>query len=176
MTILKSQTKQHGASLFIALVILIVLSLIGVSTMRSAIVQERMNGNLRDKQLAFEAAEAALRDAESFIEGIVTTGAFDGTNGLYGADSALPGADTAWNDSNSTSYSGTFPQVSSQPRYRIQITSQFGEVIGAANIGGYGYLRPQPPTTSFRIIARGTGGSDNAVVILTSDYGRRISQ
>jgi type IV pilus assembly protein PilX len=49
--------------LIVSLVILVVMTIVGVTAMRGTALEERMAGNLRDGTLAFEAAEAALRAA-----------------------------------------------------------------------------------------------------------------
>ena len=59
--------KQTGAALFTCLVLLVILTLIGVTAMTSSTLQERMAGNTLNNQLAFQAAEAALREGEQSI-------------------------------------------------------------------------------------------------------------
>ncbi len=71
---LKTQ-NQSGFALFIGLVILIVVTLIGVTSMRNTTLQERMAGHERESQLAFQAAENALRQAEA----LTAAGALDGS-------------------------------------------------------------------------------------------------
>ncbi len=56
--------RQRGAILVSALLMLLVLTVIGVSVMQITRMQERMAGNTRDLNLAFQGAEAALREAE----------------------------------------------------------------------------------------------------------------
>ncbi|MEZ5665655.1 MAG: PilX N-terminal domain-containing pilus assembly protein [Burkholderiaceae bacterium] len=51
--------------LVIGLIILVVLTLLGVQGMRTNVAQERMAGNMRERNLAFQAAEAALRAGEA---------------------------------------------------------------------------------------------------------------
>ncbi len=58
---------QRGAALITSLIFLIVLTLIGVTAARMSSLEERMAGNLRDRALAMQAAELALRDAERDI-------------------------------------------------------------------------------------------------------------
>lgn len=60
--------KQRGIVLITALMFLIVLSLLVVSLVRTGILEERMVGASRDWNTAFQAAEAALRDAEREIK------------------------------------------------------------------------------------------------------------
>lgn len=59
--------RQRGAILVSSLLMLLVLTVIGVSVMQLTRMQERMAGNTRDLNLAFQGAEAALRDAEQFL-------------------------------------------------------------------------------------------------------------
>ena len=49
------------------MLLLLVLTIIGVTVMQMSRMQERMAGNSRDVNLAFQAAEGALRAAEQFI-------------------------------------------------------------------------------------------------------------
>ena len=50
--------RQRGAILVIALFMLLLLTVIGLSSMRGTMMQENMAGNLRDSSLALQAAEA----------------------------------------------------------------------------------------------------------------------
>ncbi|PJI46436.1 MAG: pilus assembly protein PilX [Pseudomonas sp.] len=56
---------ERGAVLLVSLVMLVLLTLIGLAGMRMVQLEERMAGNLRDRQMAFQAAEAALRAGEA---------------------------------------------------------------------------------------------------------------
>lgn len=56
--------RQHGGALITGLIMLVALTLLGITVLQSANLQERMSGNTRDRNLALQAAEAALRDAE----------------------------------------------------------------------------------------------------------------
>lgn len=61
--------RQSGSSLIVALVMLIAVLLLGLSGTRIALQSEKAARNDRDRQVAFQAAEAALMDAELDIEG-----------------------------------------------------------------------------------------------------------
>ncbi len=61
--------RQSGVVLVISLIMLLLLTLIGLSGMQSTILEEKMAGNMRDRNMAFQAAEAALQDAEQHIIG-----------------------------------------------------------------------------------------------------------
>lgn len=61
--------NQRGISLLVVLVLLIVTSILGIAVLRSSAMQERMAGNLRDRSLAFQAAETAMRFAQDAVLG-----------------------------------------------------------------------------------------------------------
>ncbi|MCF6251350.1 MAG: PilX N-terminal domain-containing pilus assembly protein [Methylococcaceae bacterium] len=65
---LRPSKKQAGVVLVVSLIMLLLLTLIGVSGMQSTGLEEKMAGNKRNRNLAFQAAEAALRHAENYIE------------------------------------------------------------------------------------------------------------
>jgi type IV pilus assembly protein PilX len=56
--------KQRGAVMAVSLLLLLVLTVLALTASQSTVLQERMAGNARDVDLAFQAAEAGLRDAE----------------------------------------------------------------------------------------------------------------
>ena len=59
--------RQRGVSLVIVLVLLVATSLLGIAGRRSTAMQERMSANMRDRSLAFQAAESALRYAQEVV-------------------------------------------------------------------------------------------------------------
>lgn len=61
--------RQRGAVLMVAMCVMLVLLLMGVSAARSALNAEKAARGERDRQVALHAAEAALADAEHDIEG-----------------------------------------------------------------------------------------------------------
>src|SRR6056297_3639856 len=83
--------RQQGAALFISLMFLIILTLIGISAANVGIMQERMAGNVRETNEAFQEAEATLREIEAEVQAFV-----DGTGG-----SAL-GTVPTWSEAMST--------------------------------------------------------------------------
>ena len=59
--------RQRGAVMITALMILLLMTIFGISTMDTNILEEKMAGNMRDRNTAFQAAESALRAAEIWI-------------------------------------------------------------------------------------------------------------
>lgn len=52
--------KQDGAALVVSLIILVVMTLIGVTSMNNSLVQERMASNAQSTNITFQAAESAV--------------------------------------------------------------------------------------------------------------------
>jgi type IV pilus assembly protein PilX len=162
-----NQTQESGSSLVVALVILLVLTVLGIFAMQVTALEERMAGNLRDRELAFQAAEAALREGEAFLR-TANLPPFNETNGLYQpldpATNFVPlWATINWSDPNaSRAYGGQLSRVSAQPRYIIE------ELPAIAD---------QPAKIRFyRITARGVGGTTTAVVFLQTTFRRDSTQ
>lgn len=57
--------SQRGATLLVALVLLLIITILAISSIREAALEERIVGNVRDQQAAFNGAESALREAET---------------------------------------------------------------------------------------------------------------
>jgi type IV pilus assembly protein PilX len=63
-----TRENQQGASLIVTLLMLIAVLMLGISSAQIALQGEKAARNDRDRQIAFQAAEAALMDAELDIE------------------------------------------------------------------------------------------------------------
>lgn len=178
MTSLHMQ-HQKGSALIVSLSILLVLTVLGVSAMRNISLEEKMAGNARDAQVAFEAAEAGLRDAEDYLEGIANLADFSNTGGIGGYYLARGNNDEAWTVPGNwatahpvdvADYSGN-NEISSPPVYIIQvINSTLGQ--GENPNIGFGYKGPPVKNINvFQITARGFGVSPNSRVMLQTYYG-----
>lgn len=158
-----------GAALILGLIVLTALTLLGLSGMRTAQVEERMAGNFRDRSLAFLGAEAALRDAEAYLKeaGLPP---FDGSvPGLIG-QLASPGSAAYWSKYDWTNHSRqsgtTLAGLKEQPRYVIEALATPPAAAASRKFG------PLPEPDLFRVTARSTGGSGTALVILQSTVQR----
>lgn len=63
-----SRSRQQGAVLYVALIMLVLLALIGIVGMQVAGLQERMAANYRTVNLAFQNTEALARSTECGLE------------------------------------------------------------------------------------------------------------
>lgn len=79
--------RQHGSAMIVSLIFLLLMTLIGTAAMRGSTMQERMAGNARDWNIAFQAAEAALREAEDYLQTTPILPEFDDAAGLYQVNS-----------------------------------------------------------------------------------------
>ncbi|MGE1092255.1 pilus assembly PilX family protein [Pseudomonas zeae] len=65
---LHTRQTQHGMVLLVSLVFLLLLTLIGLSSMQSANLQEKMAGSVSLRNQSFQTAEATLRVGESAVQ------------------------------------------------------------------------------------------------------------
>jgi Tfp pilus assembly protein PilX len=64
----KAPRQQRGAVLIVGLVILLVVTMIGISGQQTTVLQERLAGNMRQSTIALQAAEAGLQVGLTYIE------------------------------------------------------------------------------------------------------------
>lgn len=163
----RSSRRQRGATLIVALVLLVVVTLLGVASLRGVLLQERMAANQYDRSLAFQAAEAALRAAEAYVETNVPVPTGSGcTAGVCATPE--PDATPRWEDSSFDGWQSLSTQLGAltgtAPQYIIEY------------MGGDFPCDPRDPTGSasackrYRITARSQPASDRATVILQSVY------
>jgi len=170
--------RQRGVALFISLVMLLVLTIIGISSVQTTSLEVRMTRNEHDTMLAFQAAESALRDGEQQLEAITTTAVFTdgGNSGLYNVadlgDTEHWHSAGVWTAGNSVEAATDIDGVDAPPRYIIE---HVASVLRENNA----YQQEDPYAAAatdrveiFRITARGVGGSGDARVLLQSTYGR----
>jgi type IV pilus assembly protein PilX len=75
--------RQRGAVLFVSLILLLVLTLIGITAARIQTSEEGMARNENNHQLAIQAAEAALRSGESLVNLYAPADFSVNSNGLF---------------------------------------------------------------------------------------------
>ncbi|KQN43493.1 pilus assembly protein PilX [Pseudomonas sp. Leaf48] len=63
-----TRNPQRGMALLVSLVFLLMLTLIGISSMQNATLQEKMAGSVALRNHSFQGAETALRVGESTVQ------------------------------------------------------------------------------------------------------------
>jgi len=173
--------RERGAALVTSLLLLLVLTIIGVTAMQMTRMEERMAGNTRDLNLAFQGAEAGLRDGEALIRSYPSRP--DTCSGApcdvwqLGAADGIADRDGAWWAANAREYGWDRDRVdqrdldgdlfAAEPRYVVEAV---GFVPDSLTLG-----HGVPEGRDFyRISARSTGGSGAANTVLQSTFTRRF--
>lgn len=87
MSVYRAYTaRQHGATLIITMIFMVLLTFLGVSTIQDTLLEEKMASNLRQSNLVFQAAEDALRRGEQKLDGTPVLADFDNSGGYYADD------------------------------------------------------------------------------------------
>ena len=142
---------QRGAALIISLIFLLLMTLIGVTSMQTTTLQERMAGNARDRNLALQSAEAGLRQAETWLVGSAANQAT--------AELATPLADpAAWDGSAPHgTVAGYTPALAIDPAYYVEPPTQVIYGVTATS---------QTVENFYPATAYAEGGADTTVVVL----------
>jgi type IV pilus assembly protein PilX len=178
----RPKQSQRGVALFISLVMLLLLTILGVSSVQTTSMQERMARNARDGNLAFQAAETAVHDGEQFIEDTFNSlAAFDDPSaagaGLYyeAAFDAMPQwLDVDWGGGNVKDAATAVGGVASQPRFIIEHIKTVISDQDRLNLDNIGSDTGAGRAQIFRITTRGTGGTDTARVMIQATYGKKF--
>lgn len=161
--------KQNGAALIVCLILLLVMTLLGVTSITTTTMEEKMAGNIRNKHLSFQAAEAALRTGENIANNLPGDAAFNGTDGLYPrsqhGDADFPiweqTAGVTWQDA------AAIASLVQNPQYII-------ENFGTSPRDNDCILEvPLPPgclLPVYRVTAQGWGLNVNGYTMLQSTY------
>ena len=174
--------KQSGAALPVALVMLLISTIIGLSSMRSATQQEKISSNLYDRSLAYQAAEAALRAAETAIVDGKTSNIIACTEVVNTDDvcSSIPpvtftSTNTDWKDADVELPESQELLNTGKPQYYIQNLGSTGGIaeLGSersANDDAYESMgKAASGATLYRITARSSNPEDSknrALVVL----------
>jgi type IV pilus assembly protein PilX len=189
---LRAVRREHsrGATLIVALVLLTVLTIMGVFAARSAIFQERSAANEADRNVALQAAELTLRDAEkdilglrangtpcagncrdtaSYADGLLVNG-FDtigcSNNGLCEGDETTTPWTTAalWNDTARTARYGQFTGDNTQVVTSVSRPPRY--IIEKFSR----FYEGLPNRTVYRITVTAWGRNANTMVTLQSVF------
>ena len=155
---LSMASRQQGVALVIALVFLLLLTIIGVTAMQTATLQERMAGNLRDRNVGLQAGELTLRDAEQTVEAGVSTN----SDFVFRDGDAPDWRDTDCDDDGSVSVvsdTDLSNEVDSAPCYFAE------ENVTAPLVAGSGDAELR-----YQITAIASGRSPDSRVVVRSTY------
>lgn len=165
-----SMKQQRGATLIVGLVLLLILTMVGMSGLNVSTMQEKMAGSIRDRQLAFQSAEAALRLGEEFVADEVSI-----TSATFGVIDIQEeaGNPAFWEAFDWLSLArqpvgaNIVEGVAEQPYFVVENVGA-GMVDDNPTPGDQLEYAQVATRNLFRVTARGIGGSETAEVILQS--------
>ena len=147
---LHQRQKQRGMVLLVSLVFLLLLTLIGLSSMQSANLQEKMAGSVSLRNQSFQAAEAALRIGESAVQLDSYSLAV-----CSGNQCAPPAESTVVSAAGLNSTSGVTWIAAGNGFYGVQ---NIGTTLTAVNVPS------NTSATLYRVTAVGIAGSSRSVL------------
>jgi type IV pilus assembly protein PilX len=173
----RPRSKQRGVVLFVALMLLVILSLIGVTAARMQTVEERMARNEDNRLTGAQAAEAALRAAESnILTGIWSAAQFAAnSNGLYALDatngSVLQSGTFSW-ATQGIAYAGpNLSAIAANAQTPLYIVESLPPVaMPGDSINQVQYASPSSPVAVYRITAQGQGADQTSSTTLQSIF------
>ncbi|MCP5419135.1 MAG: hypothetical protein H6970_02165 [Gammaproteobacteria bacterium] len=184
--------KQKGSALIISLIILVLMLIIGTSGMQTTILEERMSGNVRDYNNAFQASESGLLDGEQdirnrdllgnelhddYFETDFTSNCNNSDNSLDGLCKPATSGDPQWersavwttvaNQYSPRSYGDVtgIPDLPPAGREQPDYIVERLDTLKSLGVGRVGYT-PSPPgaVAYYRVTSRGFGiGMDDSV-------------
>lgn len=172
---LSTINAQKGVVLIVGLVMVLLLSIIALAAIKGSGMQEAMLGNTRDRNIAFQAAEAGLSAGEAIVdEDLVaiapacpTTGVCFGDRDATPANSVLFFTDALWTSLGVTTTALSLP-TKSQPIYVVEELELYRPDDGSSvdGIGGVTQIVP------YRITSKGVGLTAESTAIVQSYYHR----
>ena len=175
-----ARSRQQGAVLYIALILLMILTIIGIAAARLQTGEAVMARNDHNHQLALQAAEAALRSTEiNLADGNWSVAQFAQNNaGLYVLQTEVQGvgassiADTInWNlAANPAAMTYTGPILGNAPASPV-LTQVIIENLPPVARAGDPLCTPSSQTQScsvYRVTAHAVGGDASASATLQS--------
>lgn len=166
--------KQKGMTLIVALVLVALMSIVAVSAIRGSNLQEAMAGNMRDRNIAFQSAEAALNVAEDTLTGLKVFKP-EAALGQYD-DLQKPGKipPYSWSTSDwgtkSKALSIVWDTFTAKPQYAIEFVTQVEDSVNTGGAADFDGTQNNVDKEFYRITSRDTGLTGNAEVILQATY------
>ncbi len=169
-----SPTNQTGFTLIMSLILLVVLTMLGLTSTQSTRTEIAMAGNLRESDMAFQVAEIGLTSAEIFIQKSSSKGDFNNPDiGLYSNTDDDPDYFDEENWEQVQESESVLTYALHQPRFIIKfLIDRSQNEVASVNIGGYGTTQPGYTVSNFRATSKGAGQTESASRMLQSYYGK----
>ncbi len=165
---LAGRARQTGSVLILSLLVLLMLTLLALFSLRQSMMNERVAGSSRNLDMAFQAAEAALRAGDRLLFQDVIPDPVATAGWYHFALKPAPqwNRPEVWDGNPFLPFAG-IPDVAQQPRFAIEEMAPIFDPDGSLEAGA-----ELPPTVMYRVSAIGYGGNGEIAVILQSTYRR----
>lgn len=169
---LSAYRHQRGATLVVVMVLLLVMTLLGLASLRGTVLEERMSSGLLDRGLAFQNTEAALREAEALLDTFPTfPGAGCDVRGLCGRPAGA--ATERWLDPGFAGWrtAAVNDAKVDPPQFIVEemgLASNPSNPRCTGDTGGGGYSQTLCETMRYKITARSSQNGRATVLLQTT--------
>ena len=200
----KPLKKQQGAALFVGLILLVIMTLMGYTSMKGTMLQEKMAAGLHNKTLALGGANTAMRNGESFLynlvsqsNGVPIEGTPSGSMANIYSYYNVAGDDSSGINSNITGFKarnwlstlGTIhdhnfttvhdnAKLMSNPQYiiyELPFSSGTGGTVTFGNFGSGGGGGDQTQQKAFAVLGKSDSGDGKTFSLVRSLYTAVVS-
>ncbi len=182
-----SLTRQTGAVLVTALVLMAILAVVGVATMRSSTTDISIHKSMKSRNNAFQCAEAALRAGEIWLDTEIDRlpedvmanpdpGLFQVWNYAAPEIQNIISKDAEWWENNGITYGGGMTNddyqigCGAEPRYIVENVGVVDDGTGNVEVAA----RSKDGINYFKVTAYSIGSEGTASVILQSTFAKRL--
>jgi type IV pilus assembly protein PilX len=170
--------SQQGVVLIVGLIMVLLISVIALAAIRGSGLQEAMVGNMRGRNIAFQASESAVTDGEDYVYSLTEAVTCDGVvRGRYrcftdmddNPDSSVMYFSTDDNDfpSNGNITAMGLTNVYSQPVVVVESLKEFQDDTSDQSLDGKA-MRIAP----YRVSSLGVDTAGTGKVVLQSTFNR----
>ncbi|MES1191010.1 MAG: PilX N-terminal domain-containing pilus assembly protein [Steroidobacter sp.] len=155
---------QSGAALIVSLIFLLIMTILALSMSQTTTLEERMAGNARDANLAFQGAESGLKSAVTYMNGISDAGPTVVSNSVD-----LTNQDDSWWTANGFEYGSSSQELTalnSDPHYVVKPY--------ALNVADSPMRDGGSITTYYQMVGRSRGNSTESEAVVAEIYGHKV--
>jgi type IV pilus assembly protein PilX len=174
--------QQHGSVLIISLLILLVMTIIGISAMSSSTMEEKMAASDRNQKAVFQNAESSLKAAESALLNsgydTIRTALLEGEKGYYSQDDARfdyldP---SAWDSDGADANCIAIPNNSNNAGNSCYVIEESGITLTPGEAGEYGATsNPERGSQITKVTVRSSDSNGSSAVTLQSNLHKTIT-
>lgn len=179
-------SRQSGAVLVVGLIMVLLMTIVGLAAIRGSGLQEIMAGNMRERNMAFQVAEAGLRVGEAEVDspgfdkevfGTAVDGYYDDlgvpANNPFDDELIQYWSDEEW-ESRAVETNVDFgDDISAQPRYLVEkllvlsadVAASTGSGVDLGSLNDLGL-----EAEYYRVTSRGESETGTSKAVVQSTY------